>query len=1121
MPNFVSSIKITMKKLFVFFLAVILGISGFAQPITNPDNFILFGIVKNSSTGTPIPNWPVRVRALNGITFNQVVQTNVTGNYLVEVKNGSLTGPSIYFEVATLDCDSVVHADTVSNLQGTLDLKNVNFAICQKPLALCKAGFKYDPVPLNPLRFVFTNLSLGEGLTFRWTINGIFFSDLKNPEYTFPLSGTYEVCLKVFRGNPVTCTDTYCSKIIVGSNTGSTCNAQFDFVKTSTNASVSGKPLAPINLAYTYVWTISSNGVNQTVLGYNPVLPLGIGLNKVCLRVYGAGCDQNFCKEINVPAPPTTIDCDPSFKFQDSLKAPATITFYGKDVQTADKGFKHYWTFGDGTPVGEGLNPVHVFEKPGKYNVCHKVINLTANCEKYLCRVITILPKDSIVCQAYFGYKFSTIVPNRVIFQNLSLGINSTSKYKWTYGDGSKPDSTFNAEHTYSSPGVFNVCLTVTTGNCTNTICKDVKIENPQQPTCDAGFKFQDSLKAPATVNFISNTSQTTANGFIHSWYFGDNTFSNKENPEHIYLKPGKYNVCHKVVNLQSNCEKVLCRVVTILPADTISCKAYFEHYPSSTNPGKIIFKNLSLGVKSSTEYLWNFGYGSKTDSSFNAEHTFPGPGTYTVCLKIKGGECVDLYCKTIVIPGDPATCNPNFKWETPFPNNPLKVAFYAANGSNSNLVHVWKFTLNGHSVLPNPVFTFPAPGKYKVCHHVWNPVTQCKDSACQVITVGIPPSDSSCKAKFIWYSSDSNPLKIGFKNTSTGNTTSLWSFGDGTYSTDANPTHLYPNAGIYNVCLKIKSGNCTDSYCAQVNIQKDSGGFTIGGIVWAGSKRADLCKVRLIKRDPISKALTLYATTVVDSNGRYTFTNVPSGIYLIRAALTPGSKYFDNYIPTYFGSQFYWLFAEPVVVNANGDSYNISLIYCGFKKGPGIFGGGVKGPHRMDEQTLSEASIIVTGLDDAPQGWTTTDENGNFNISSLDYGTYRMWADFEGLECEPVEFTISPENPSVEFTVTLGNEVTIVRNISKASIFKSEIFPNPANDIAQMDLELDGSTSVSVHILNLAGQVVYSAGHSGISGQQRLSIPVSTIPDGLYLINIRDNNTNQLLGVKRLTIAH
>ncbi len=42
-----------------------------------------------------------------------------------------------------------------------------------------------------------------------------------------------------------------------------------------------------------------------------------------------------------------------------------------------------------------------------------------------------------------------------------------------------------------------------------------------------------------------------------------------------------------------------------------------------------------------------------------------------------------------------------------------------------------------------------------------------------------------------------------------------LWSWGDGTSSTGATPSHIYSTPGYYNICLTITDANgCTGMYC-------------------------------------------------------------------------------------------------------------------------------------------------------------------------------------------------------------------------------------------------------------------------------------------------------------------
>ena len=54
--------------------------------------------------------------------------------------------------------------------------------------------------------------------------------------------------------------------------------------------------------------------------------------------------------------------------------------------------------------------------------------------------------------------------------------------------------------------------------------------------------------------------------------------------------------------------------------------------------------------------------------------------------------------------------------------------------------------------------------------------------------------------------------VEIQFTNQSTDAVSFLWDFGDGTFSTEENPLHVYNEAGEYTVTLTITdAGGCTD----------------------------------------------------------------------------------------------------------------------------------------------------------------------------------------------------------------------------------------------------------------------------------------------------------------------
>jgi PKD repeat protein len=70
----------------------------------------------------------------------------------------------------------------------------------------------------------------------------------------------------------------------------------------------------------------------------------------------------------------------------------------------------------------------------------------------------------------------------------------------------------------------------------------------------------------------------------------------------------------------------------------------------------------------------------------------------------------------------------------------------------------------------------------------------------------------------------------VNFTNTSTYTKTVSWSFGDGTTSTEQNPSHSYPNVGTFTVTLTVigDGGNATKSLPVEVYLPKPTVSFTI-----------------------------------------------------------------------------------------------------------------------------------------------------------------------------------------------------------------------------------------------------------------------------------------------------
>jgi PKD repeat protein len=116
------------------------------------------------------------------------------------------------------------------------------------------------------------------------------------------------------------------------------------------------------------------------------------------------------------------------------------------------------------------------------------------------------------------------------------------TQWQWDFGDGNSSQAQ-HPMHTYTSPGIYTVSLTVTDelGN-TDTQVKEGFIVVDRTPVLHAEFTA-DNMKgtgASASVNFLDqSTGEIT--GWL--WDFGDGSTSAERNPTHTYVGAGTYNV--------------------------------------------------------------------------------------------------------------------------------------------------------------------------------------------------------------------------------------------------------------------------------------------------------------------------------------------------------------------------------------------------------------------------------------------------------------------------------------------------------------------------------------------------------------------------------------------------
>ncbi|MDK2912904.1 MAG: hypothetical protein PWR29_1861, partial [Methanolobus sp.] len=126
----------------------------------------------------------------------------------------------------------------------------------------------------------------------------------------------------------------------------------------------------------------------------------------------------------------------------------------------------------------------------------------------------------------------------------------------------------------------------------------------------------------------------------------------------------------------------------------------------------------------------------------------------------------------------------------------------------------VWDFGDGSNSTEQNPVHTYSTPGTYTVSLNASNLGGHNITTKAAYITAAYVPVASFTAD----VTSGDVPLTVNFTDTSQNDPTGwFWNFGDGTNSTEQNPTHVYTSVGTYTVTL-----NATNAGGSNTSMQTD-----------------------------------------------------------------------------------------------------------------------------------------------------------------------------------------------------------------------------------------------------------------------------------------------------------
>jgi large repetitive protein len=423
---------------------------------------------------------------------------------------------------------------------------------------------------------------------------------------------------------------------------------------------------------------------------------------------------------------------------------------------------------------------------------------------------------------------------------------NSPTSWSWDFGDN-ETSTEQNPTHTYNNEGTYNVSLTVANEIGNNTITQNNYINVVIAPTANFTADTRNTVTWGANNVTVQFNDTSTYNPTSWLWDFGDGTNSTEQNPTHTY-NIGNYTVSLTVTNAAGSSTQTKIDYIIINEEPiTLTNNRHIFIYVANIDGVRYDLDGALYGGPNGTYYIKADGGGlnaltiDQLTTSTNSTGSFiivegggsGGSGEIILLISVEGPISDDFSVNIISSGYDSTsgtysvlTLNETFTKEdllygpTLYKPGPGTLGTWSlllynnedtSDNSTASYLMFIDLYANGRAQVNFTFSNMTTVAAFNV--YTWRSGgnqgegiswTNNPETSGYVVIGKAPVADFTVNSTI-----GTSPLTVQFTDTSTYNPTSwLWDFGDGTNSTEQNPTHTYNTTGTYTVTLTAANNN-------------------------------------------------------------------------------------------------------------------------------------------------------------------------------------------------------------------------------------------------------------------------------------------------------------------------